>query len=131
MTHKLAVDWYKKLVSDIAGFYEGARRALVEAYWSIGKRIVEVEREGAIRAKYGDTLRVVVDLGFDTTTRQDIRLKGLDCPEMDTDEGKAAKRSVENAFRGLESITLKSVKPDQYDRYLGDVFFLDAKGQLE
>ncbi len=70
----------------------------------------------------GDTLRVVVDLGFDTTTRQYIRLRAIDCPEMDTSEGKTAKRFVENALQGLEFITLKTVEPDKYDRYLGDVF---------
>jgi endonuclease YncB( thermonuclease family) len=70
----------------------------------------------------GDTLRVIVDLGFNVRTRQYIRLKGIDCPEMDTPEGKAAKNFVENALAGLGSITLKTVKPDKYDRYLGDVF---------
>jgi endonuclease YncB( thermonuclease family) len=70
----------------------------------------------------GDTLRVVVDLGFDTTTRQYIRLKGIDCPEIDTAEGKAAKRFVENILEGVDCLTIKSVKSDKYDRYLGDIF---------
>jgi endonuclease YncB( thermonuclease family) len=79
----------------------------------------------------GDTLRVVADLGFDTTTRQYVRLKGIDCPEMDTAEGKAAKKFVENVLEGLESVTLKTVKPDKYDRYLGDVFYLDKAGKQQ
>ena len=70
----------------------------------------------------GDTLRVVVDLGFDTTTRQYIRLRGIDCPEMDTKEGVIAKKFVETVLNGVESLTIKTVKPDKYDRYLGDVF---------
>jgi endonuclease YncB( thermonuclease family) len=70
----------------------------------------------------GDTLKVEIDLGFNVRTRQYIRLRGIDCPEMDTKEGVAAKRFVENALQGLESITLKTVKSDKYDRYLGDVF---------
>lgn len=77
----------------------------------------------------GDTLRVVVDLGFNVRTRQYIRLRGIDCPEMDTSEGKAAKRFVENALAGLGSITLKTVKSDKYDRYLGDVFYMDKTGK--
>jgi len=76
----------------------------------------------------GDTLRVVVDLGFNVRTRQYIRLKGIDCPEMDTSEGKSAKRFVENALAGLGSISLKTVKSDKYDRYLGDVFYSDKAG---
>ena len=85
-------------------------------------------------------LRVVVDLGFDTTTRQYIRLKGIDCPELEKDsatkkadpslnrttirggEGQAAKRFVENALQGLEFVTVKTSRSDKYDRYLADVF---------
>jgi endonuclease YncB( thermonuclease family) len=78
----------------------------------------------------GDTLRVIVDLGFNVRTRQYIRLKGIDCPEMDTPEGKAAKRFVERALQGLEFITLKTVKSDKYDRYLGDVMVPRKDGTL-
>lgn len=47
---------YKKLIADITRLYENARKALAEAYWQIGRRIVEVEQEGAVRARYGETL---------------------------------------------------------------------------
>jgi endonuclease YncB( thermonuclease family) len=70
----------------------------------------------------GDTLRVIVDLGFNVRTRQYIRLKGIDCPEIDTPQGLAAKKFVVQALQGLETITLKTVKSDKYDRYLADVF---------
>ncbi|MBI4710959.1 MAG: hypothetical protein HY767_00615 [Candidatus Omnitrophica bacterium] len=53
---KLTPHPYTKLVADIASLYEGARRALVEADWAIGKRIVEVEQDGAIKAAYGTGL---------------------------------------------------------------------------
>lgn len=39
----------------------------------------------------GDTLSVDIDLGFYTTIRTNLRLYGIDCPEMNTPEGKAAK----------------------------------------
>ncbi|MFH0984503.1 MAG: hypothetical protein V1882_03090 [Candidatus Omnitrophota bacterium] len=51
---KLEASAYRKLVTDIAVFYEGARKALVEAYWKIGQRIVEVEQKGAVRATRRD-----------------------------------------------------------------------------
>ena len=41
---------------EIGEIYAGARRALVEAYWEIGRRIVQVEQKGEIRAVYGDKL---------------------------------------------------------------------------
>ena len=47
---------YQNLISDISSIFEGARNALVKAYWEIGRRIVEVEQDGAIRAQYGDGL---------------------------------------------------------------------------
>lgn len=47
---------YKKLVSDITRFYENARRTVAKVYWHTGRRIVEVEQDGAIRARYGEKL---------------------------------------------------------------------------
>ena len=77
----------------------------------------------------GDTLRVVVDLGFGFKTRQYLRLRGLDCPEMDTPEGKKASEFVRNKIKTSDEIILTSSRSDKYDRYLADVYFLDAKGQ--
>lgn len=55
---------YVTLVADIGRLYEGAQRALVDAYWRIGRRIVEEEQGGSVRAQYGDQLleRLSVDL---------------------------------------------------------------------
>ncbi|MBI4710910.1 MAG: hypothetical protein HY767_00365 [Candidatus Omnitrophica bacterium] len=50
----------------------------------------------------GDTLRVILDLGFNVRTRQYTRLKGIDCPEMDTKEGVAAKKFVETLLKGVD-----------------------------
>ena len=47
---------YRKLVADITRFYENARRTLAKAYWRIGRRIVEVEQDGAVHARYGTKL---------------------------------------------------------------------------
>ncbi len=47
---------YSQLVKDITELYDDARRALVEAYCRIGKRIVEQEQQGETNAIYGDHL---------------------------------------------------------------------------
>lgn len=47
---------YSQLVEDITALYGLASRALVEAYWQIGKRIVEQEQQGETNAVYGDHL---------------------------------------------------------------------------
>jgi len=40
MKHTPDVSGYSKLLADIGQLYEGARKALVGAYWKIGRRIV-------------------------------------------------------------------------------------------
>jgi endonuclease YncB( thermonuclease family) len=56
MKKSLQKDRYNQLVEDITELYDCARRALVEAYWQIGKRIVEQEQQGETNAIYGDHL---------------------------------------------------------------------------
>jgi len=85
----------------------------------------------------GDTLKVVVDLGFGVRSVQTLRLRGIDAPEIVTADGKAAKEFVEkmlgisgNGERETQAkasvpILIKTVKSDKYDRYLADVFLVN------
>jgi len=74
----------------------------------------------------GDTLRVKVDLGFDTWTRQYLRLRGIDCPEIVTGKGKEAREFVESALAKSNFIVIQTTRSDKYDRYLADVFIPSA-----
>ncbi|MBL7188860.1 MAG: hypothetical protein ISS70_21240 [Phycisphaerae bacterium] len=56
MKKNLQKNTYRQLVEDITELYDRARRALVEAYWQIGKRIVEQEQQGETSAIYGEHL---------------------------------------------------------------------------
>ncbi len=56
MKKNLQKNTYKQLVQDITELYDYARHAVVEAYWQIGKRIVEQEQQGETNAIYGDHL---------------------------------------------------------------------------
>lgn len=38
----------------------------------------------------GDTIECVLDLGFNTQRKEVFRLKGIDCPEQNTEAGKIA-----------------------------------------
>jgi len=75
----------------------------------------------------GDTVDIVIDLGFSTFRKERIRLYGIDAPEINTEAGKLAKEFVEGWFRDnpkffVETIVAegKSVsKRDKYGRYLG------------
>ncbi|MBI2167789.1 MAG: thermonuclease family protein [Candidatus Omnitrophica bacterium] len=73
----------------------------------------------------GDTLKVDFHLGLGSRKGETIRLNHIDCPELDTPEGRAAKRFVESELAGSEFITLKSVRTrkEKWGRYLGDIFY--------
>jgi len=74
----------------------------------------------------GDTVDIVIDLGFSTFRKERIRLYGIDAPEINTEAGKLAKGFVEEWFwdnpKFFVETTVegKSVsKRDKYGRYLG------------
>ncbi len=46
MKKTLSESKYSALVDEIGPLYEGVQRSVVEAYWKIGRRIVEVEQKG-------------------------------------------------------------------------------------
>ena len=73
----------------------------------------------------GDTLLVSFDFNLDVSISQKLRLRGIDCPEIDTDEGKKAKRFVESRLKSCEFIIVKTYKDrsDKFDRYLADIFY--------
>lgn len=79
----------------------------------------------------GDTLTVYVDFGFNDEPFliPKLRLRGIDSPEMDTEEGKRAKRFVESRLKDCAFIIVKTYKDrsDKYDRYLADVFYLEGE----
>ncbi len=81
----------------------------------------------------GDTLKLEFELGFGSRKQETIRLNHIDCPELNTPEGQAAKRFVERELSACEFITVKSVRTrkEKWGRYLGDVFYQkEGKGKL-
>lgn len=84
-------------------------------------------RTSAVRVVDGDTLAVTIDLPPFNRLDKKLRLRGLNCPEMDTDAGKAAKRYVQSLVDRADEVVITITKPDKYDRYLADVFLLGLK----
>ena len=70
----------------------------------------------------GDTLKVRFNLGFGQWHRETLRLRGLDCPELNTKEGQAAKMFVQAHIKEAQILIVRSSRSDKYDRYLADVF---------
>ncbi len=75
----------------------------------------------------GDTLKVRFDLGFGLRHRETLRLRDLDCAEMDTKEGQAAKVFVQSYIKEAQVIVVRSSRSDKYDRYLADIFLPQEK----
>ena len=82
-----------------------------------------------IKVVDGDTLWVKIYLRPRQWIKQKLRLRGLDCPEMSTPEGRAAKRFVEAFVAQTTAVTINTTKSDKYDRYLADVFLQLEKGE--
>ena len=80
-------------------------------YWAEVEKIID-----------GDTLKVRFDLGFEMEVRDTLRLRGIDCPEMDTKEGEIAKAFVQSYIKEAQTLIVRSSRSDKYDRYLADIF---------
>lgn len=72
----------------------------------------------------GDTLDVIVDLGFRITITQRVRLYGINTPERGQ-EGYLEAKNALVPYIGAD-VTIKSYKPeDKYGRWLGAVYASD------
>jgi micrococcal nuclease len=90
----------------------------------------------------GDTFELDIDLGFGCWTRQVIRLRGLDTPELRTPEGKIAKEAAVAWFRRAEALTLGGwimIRPQQtshgdfvrtFIRYVAEIREYEGSGSL-
>ena len=80
------------------------------------------------RAIDGDTLEVIIDLGFGMTRKERIRLLGIDCPEANTPEGRAARlfaidwlNAAQVATESVWELMLHTSKGDSFGRWLAQV----------
>lgn len=85
----------KKFIDDIKQILEQARQkaysaaasAMIEAYWLMGKRIVEEEQDGKERAEYGKEiftrLSTELGIGYSARTLRDYRQFYLTFPKWE------------------------------------------------
>jgi micrococcal nuclease len=80
----------------------------------------------------GDTVDVVIDLGFCVSIQMRIRMNGINAPEMSTPEGKAAKAFLEGMLPVGSQLLLKTDKDhkEKYGRYLGTLQYEQAAGSI-
>ena len=84
-SRQLAKNTYQKFLDDIAGIYDRALKdvhlaveeILKTAYWKIGERVVEVEQDGHIRARYGAHLLEQISNDMTKTNRKGFSVRNL------------------------------------------------------
>jgi endonuclease YncB( thermonuclease family) len=80
----------------------------------------------------GDTAVLRIDLGFDVTTRQHVRFKGYNAPEMHKSyamEGIRAKAELEMLLSGRQLIVRTEMHfPQTFARFLADVYVIHEFG---
>ena len=83
----------------------------------------------------GDTIDVMLDLGFDIKYKSRVRLFGIDTPESRTRDkvekvyGLKSKKFLQEQIKKAKKVSIKTYKGDEtgkFGRILGDVF-LDGK----
>lgn len=67
----------------------------------------------------GDTFRIIID---GHNTKINIRLFGIDCPELDQPGGEEAKNAAESALRNATNIAVEPLYLDKYKRAVAIVY---------
>lgn len=75
----------------------------------------------------GDTVHVVLDLGFKIQHREILRLAKIGAAELDTSEGKKSFSALQKILKNVPFVIIKTNKTDIYGRYVADVFFSESE----
>jgi micrococcal nuclease len=90
--------------------------------------VIYIYKAELIRIVDGDTVDLIIDLGFDTSRKERFRLYGIDAPEMRTKEGKEAKAWLWEVLQPLDAIYVETLqhktkaKRDKYGRFLAVLY---------
>lgn len=97
-------------------------RSIVDTFWAEPLRVID-----------GDTLFVRFDLRFFMTCSDEIRLRGINCPELNDPSGlgKEAKAFVEKELHGITRFVVVTYKSDKFGRYVGDIYYSKIYNTVE
>lgn len=76
----------------------------------------------------GDTVDILIDVGFDMLRKERVRLNRIDTPESSSKDitekqlGLEAKEYLTNWLKKNKKLRIKTTKDDKYGRILGDIF---------
>ena len=90
--------------------------------------MIYIYKAELIRVVDGDTVDLIIDLGFDTSRKERFRLYGIDAPEMNTAAGKEAKAWLIGILGPYGAIYVQTIqletkaKRDKYGRFLAVLY---------
>jgi micrococcal nuclease len=90
--------------------------------------VIYIYKAELIRVVDGDTVELIIDLGFDTSRKERFRLYGIDAPEMNTAAGKEAKQWLIGVLGPYGAIYVETIqletkaKRDKYGRFLAVLY---------
>jgi len=96
-----------------------------------GKIMYEYKVKEVVKVVDGDTIDVVIDLGFDLSKKERVRLAGIDTPESrtrDLDEkklGLEAKEHLSTNLSNANQLMISTEKDGKYGRMLGTIYIND------
>lgn len=73
----------------------------------------------------GDTVKMRINLRFDTSIDVYLRLRGVDAMEINTKEGQKAKRALTRLLKNKTTLTVFTYHHDRYGRYIADLITED------
>jgi len=94
-----------------------------------GKRIMyEYKIKDVVKVVDGDTVDVNIDLGFNLTKKERVRVAGIDTPESRTSDDKEkifgieAKEHLTEKLTKAQVLTIETEKDGKYGRMLGWIY---------
>jgi len=90
--------------------------------------MIYIYKAELVRVIDGDTVELIIDLGFDTLRKERFRLYGVDAPELRTAEGKEAKAWLIGILGPYGAIYVQTIqlatkaKRDKYGRFLAVLY---------
>jgi len=88
----------------------------------------EYKIKEVVKVVDGDTIDIIIDLGFDLTKKERVRLAGIDTPESRTKDleekelGLEAKEFLERRIADCENLWVSTEKDGKYGRMLGNIW---------
>ena len=84
-----------------------------------------------VRVIDGDTFEALIDLGFNSFSSQRLRLAQIDCPELPSAQGRAARNFVTEQLTQAKTIVVQTRRVDVHGRFVAHVFLASQKVSVD